>query len=495
MNIIKQIVKSSPYGEQTIKMLVKTIGERGYPGVPGPAGKDGKDGVIQYTAGAGINISDQNVISATGGGGTSYTAGNAIRISEENVISADIYPAHFFTYTGRTTDIDYDGPWPWSASATEVREGKLILTVHGGLEIAGTPTPTTPQTIKPVGGYQRIDVGPTFQGEPGGIPGGDLNIFLHFNTLELYGFATHQTEPDVTDFYNSDYIYKDGGDWYVRKETAKVVLDGSVDETWGADGNCFYVTLNDKIRSIFGLCTHFDYVHEDFSTTDTAYRGKCTGFKNDTGIYFMPADASQTTLADFKAWLAQNPITVYYPLNAAYSTKITDSTLAAELENLLLAKSYGSDGTWIDTAVLDGGDTTYTTLGLNIVAKEDALNSINKDLTDLTWGYASYETDTGTTWIDGKTIYRKTVYVGALPNNIVKTVATGASRIDTIVKIEGVATGGGFTIPLPFVSISNYHVEVTIDTSNNVIRLETNTDMSAYDGYVTLYYTKLKSFN
>ena len=41
-----------------------------------------------YTAGTGISISDENVISATGGGGAAYTAGANISISDENVISA-----------------------------------------------------------------------------------------------------------------------------------------------------------------------------------------------------------------------------------------------------------------------------------------------------------------------------------------------------------------------------------------------------------------------
>ena len=41
-------------------------GEQGVQGPQGPAGQDGRDGAIQYTAGTGINISAQNVISATG---------------------------------------------------------------------------------------------------------------------------------------------------------------------------------------------------------------------------------------------------------------------------------------------------------------------------------------------------------------------------------------------------------------------------------------------
>ncbi|MBR3254225.1 hypothetical protein IKF88_00625 [Candidatus Saccharibacteria bacterium] len=112
MNVIKQIVGDGEYGTQTIKMTVRDNergpqGEQGVPGVAatieagnvysisqddnpavintgtssnavfdfylpkgvkGDPGTDGKDGAIQYTAGSGIKIED-NVISATGGGG------------------------------------------------------------------------------------------------------------------------------------------------------------------------------------------------------------------------------------------------------------------------------------------------------------------------------------------------------------------------------------------------------------------------------------------
>lgn len=96
-------------------------------GIPkGEKGEDGRDGAIQYTAGTGISISDENVISATGGGGSStwgsitgtlsdqtdlqnalnakqntLTAGDGITITSDT-ISADIKPADFFTSTTDT---------------------------------------------------------------------------------------------------------------------------------------------------------------------------------------------------------------------------------------------------------------------------------------------------------------------------------------------------------------------------------------------------------
>lgn len=74
-NVIKQIVNEGEYGAQTIRMVVRSNergprGEQGERGVQGPQGIQGPrgyDGVIQYRAGTGIKITDQNIIEATGG--------------------------------------------------------------------------------------------------------------------------------------------------------------------------------------------------------------------------------------------------------------------------------------------------------------------------------------------------------------------------------------------------------------------------------------------
>ena len=74
-NVIKQIVNEGEYGALTIRMVVRSNergprgeqGERGVQGPQGIPGPRGYDGVIQYRAGTGIKITDQNIIEATGG--------------------------------------------------------------------------------------------------------------------------------------------------------------------------------------------------------------------------------------------------------------------------------------------------------------------------------------------------------------------------------------------------------------------------------------------
>lgn len=96
------------------------------------------------------------------------------------------------------------------------------------------------------------------------------------------------------------------------------------------------------------------------------------------------------------------------------------------------------------------------------------------------------------TWVDGKTIYRKTVAFGALPNATSKRVAHNISNLDYVVKIEGSCLqGAGYkNIPLVYKgSDSTYNVEFSVDATH--IEAVSNQDRSGnICPYVTIYYTK-----
>lgn len=105
--------------------------------------------------------------------------------------------------------------------------------------------------------------------------------------------------------------------------------------------------------------------------------------------------------------------------------------------------------------------------------------------------YSTSEIDTGYKWINGKTIYKKTVDCGALPNTTTKNVAHNISNLDTIINIQGVSiAGNGRVIPLPMVG-GTAQYDVTMDIYSGNIELTTFADRTAYTRtYVTLYYTK-----
>ena len=110
----------------------------------------------------------------------------------------------------------------------------------------------------------------------------------------------------------------------------------------------------------------------------------------------------------------------------------------------------------------------------------------------LVFDYSTSEVDTGSKWIDGTQIYKKTVNIGSLPNNTTKTVAHMVSNFGALIKLEGAFTNGTNSAPLPYpATTASKIVQVYTDATN--ITIGTGEDRSSYSGYVTLYYTKSSS--
>ena len=106
--------------------------------------------------------------------------------------------------------------------------------------------------------------------------------------------------------------------------------------------------------------------------------------------------------------------------------------------------------------------------------------------------YSLTEIKTSTKWVDGSVIYKKTVNIGALPNNTIKSVPHGITNLNKIIKIEGTAYHpvNNVTKPLPFTSLSgSSSIQLSIIGAN--IEITTGTDRSGFTySYTTLYYTK-----
>lgn len=109
--------------------------------------------------------------------------------------------------------------------------------------------------------------------------------------------------------------------------------------------------------------------------------------------------------------------------------------------------------------------------------------------------YSTTEQKTSSTWIDGKPIYKKTYSMGALINGG-GTLVQNISSLDfeTVVELRGVAINpvSKNVRPLPLVS-NGLSDMVRLDVSNNEIHVITTSGSSwstAYNAYVTLWYTK-----
>lgn len=124
---------------------------------------------------------------------------------------------------------------------------------------------------------------------------------------------------------------------------------------------------------------------------------------------------------------------------------------------------------------------------------DGAIASHNIDFATLNFGnYSLAEKDTGFTWVDGRTIYKKTINTGALPNSTNKNIAHGISGLSNIISMDGFAYSSttNVTFPLPTVNTGpTFAVGLQADKTN--IRLQTGVDYSSYNSsYVTLSYTK-----
>lgn len=94
------------------------------------------------------------------------------------------------------------------------------------------------------------------------------------------------------------------------------------------------------------------------------------------------------------------------------------------------------------------------------------------------------------TWIDGKTLYEKTVYISSLPNGISVEYETGLSNITPISFDNILIFPSGNTSKAPYLNMNGTVYIAAQFNANGKIYFGANTDQSSTSAYVTLRYTK-----
>ena len=94
------------------------------------------------------------------------------------------------------------------------------------------------------------------------------------------------------------------------------------------------------------------------------------------------------------------------------------------------------------------------------------------------------------TWIDGSTLYEKTIDFGALPNNTTKSVNHGIINLDKVAFLNGIAYKSGDIIPIPFSHSGNVSNQPQLSIGNTTVNIRTANDQSDRTGYITVRYTK-----
>ena len=331
-----------------------------------------------------------------------------------------------------------------------------------------------------------------------------------------------------------DYIYQSGGDWYLHKETAKIVDNGA--SGWGTSGAAVASGVSAYVHT--GLNVP-DYTAgaANMATIKTSWADWTTGYGLQSGAavfssnnyYFKISTSIASTVAQLQSFLGSDPLITYYALVTAAETQITDATLISQLN--ALASATGYRGTTAITATAPSLDlpailslstalpsalplATTTSVGMvsvgdgleadangrlsiknvdNLVYASDPTTPMDNVVDPYT--YSTTETRIGT-WIDGKPIYRKTFSGNTTAGNTLS-LASGitASTIDTVVRVYGMRTAVGSTttdsIEMYDTNTSDYFKYwVRENNTSHAYTVEIRSTSASYRYRVTVEYTK-----
>ena len=255
------------------------------------------------------------------------------------------------------------------------------------------------------------------------------------------------------------------------------------------DGSTTFNLPNLKGRTIVGLDTD----DTDFNTI-----GKVLGEKTHTLTVAEMPEHTHKFRASTKLGNDEGTIT--------YGEKTSGSVISGNYGNAIQKEGSSQShnniqpsfiGVYIIKAKQSAGLVATVVNSLESTSATDALSAKKgKELNEKITRDSTYSTEEQAvgTWIDGKTIYRKVINFGALPNATKKEVQHNISNISNFTKIEGVAIRNDetkFTQSLPLVYKNTemfYNTALAVD--NTIIEIQTAGDRSMFNGYVTLEYTK-----
>lgn len=384
---------SIPQGKQGEQGPRGPKGETGAAGAPGKDGKDGEDGAIHYTAGTGIQITNGNVINATGAAVATW-GGIQGTLSDQ-------------------TDLQ---------NALNAKQN--TLSAGSNISISGNTISATDTTYS------------AFTGA----------------TAQQAGSAGLVPAPATTDI--DKYLNADG--------------------TWATPpGKTYTAGANINISA-----------QNEISATDTTY-STFTGTDGSAAgsIGLVPAPAT----TDAGKYLSAEGI-----WNSISIPTVNDATLTIQ-QNGVDVTTFTANSSSNATANITSPVITMTTADPGEGATLTSNNYIAVYGNDpIIMDYSTAEVNTGAAWIDGSTIYKKTVNTGTLPDQSMSWTAHGISNLSRVIKFEGNAydSTNSMYIPLPFSGTTGTNV-VGVRANGTNIYIISPEDFSSYtESYVTLYYTK-----
>lgn len=130
-----------------------------------------------------------------------------------------------------------------------------------------------------------------------------------------------------------DYLYKENGNWYKYGNIDKIILNGSeniVPDTTKTITQVFNIQnvlkSHGSLQSV-GYCNYF--INQPGDTEKFSYANATTVAKD---LYIAINKTRASTVSEFKDWLSNYNVTLYYPILPTTTTQITDETLISQLE-------------------------------------------------------------------------------------------------------------------------------------------------------------------
>ena len=315
---------------------------------------------------------------------------------------------------------------------------------------------------------------------------------------------------------NVDRIFIEDWEYATPTGYAVVGFEGTDSNYWANIFNINRTTVSYRIGNGWSLGNTAQLIINVryTKTTDTAYQG---GFK---AYGFTPVIYSDDE-REIGVWRDSKPLyqkVVNYGALPNASSSVNKAHNIANVDNIFIAGGYfvetsGSDKYYYPL-VLASGSNEY-----NIYTRVDNTNiriSVNRDRSSMaaivvvqytkttdtagsgkytTLGapavhYSSDEQVIGT-WVDGKTLYQKTISCGALPAATDKRVAHGISNLDYVVEAKGWAQAPGVNYTSVMFPNNSTTQQVTLIIDPSDIILRDMADRSNYTKtYVTIQYTK-----
>jgi len=168
------------------------------------------------------------------------------------------------------------------------------------------------------------------------VPNGENTDFVEFKNNSLS--ASLPMLHKVGNY--QDRIYTKDNRWYLEKNTATKILNGS--ENWFKTAELENIFI---CQNIINATKNYDDAYFSHFNNIKRYPNadKTGAIRGDNGTNVAFCMNNIPNITGFKNWLNQNNVTVLYPIAQPITTEITDSTTLAELNKLKQLRTY--DGT------------------------------------------------------------------------------------------------------------------------------------------------------